>query len=132
MRLPGMGPFGPCRGLKVGGGALQGKVNLFFASFAKSLVRYYPNLLGIMLIGKEHTIDQMVPVIHGVAPLGPCRALIFFLGGGTSRGNYIFCSICNMLGSSKLGRNYAYGQATLNCSNGTCYPLDVWDQKSIN
>ena len=45
----------------MGGGALQGKT-IFFAPFAKCLVRFYPNLVGIILMGKEHTIVQMVPV----------------------------------------------------------------------
>ena len=50
----------------LGGGALQGKCLLWYLS-AKEMIRFHPNLVGIILRGKRSKVAKMVHV----APRGP-------------------------------------------------------------
>ena len=55
MSVPWVAPLGPYGDLKVGGGAFQAEI-IFFASFSKWIVKFYPNLVGIMLMGRDCTV----------------------------------------------------------------------------
>ena len=71
MAFQWVAPWGPYGGNMLGGGALQGKC-LFWYFSSKEIIRFHPNLVGIILRGKRSKVAKMVHVApRGAQEEGP-------------------------------------------------------------